>query len=59
MLFEDLVDNPQQVGKAIASVIDNPQRLQEIAANGKRRMGESGAAKRIAQCLQTTLLGIG
>lgn len=53
-----LVDSPQQVGMAIASVINNPQRLQKIAANGKRRMGESGAAQRIARCLQTTLLGI-
>ena len=51
-----LVANPQQVGKAIAEVVNNPQQLQEIAVNGKRRMGEPGAAKRIALCLQKTLL---
>ena len=51
-----LVDNPQQVGKAIAGFINNPQQLQKIAVNGKRRMGEPGAAKRIALGLQKTLL---
>lgn len=51
-----LVDNPQQVGKAIAEVMNAPQQLQKIALNGKRRMGEPGAARRIALCLQKTLL---
>lgn len=51
-----MVENPQQVGQAIAKVINDPQQLLQIALNGKRRLGESGAAKRIAQCLQQTLL---
>ncbi|MGF1591561.1 MAG: lipid-A-disaccharide synthase-related protein [Pleurocapsa sp.] len=51
-----MVENPAQVGKAIAEVIDDDQRLNQIALNGQRRMGGSGAAQRIAQCLQTTLL---
>lgn len=50
-----MVDNPQQVGKAIAQVMNDPQQLINIALNGKRRMGKAGAAKRIAQCLQQIL----
>ena len=53
-----MVENPQQVGKAIAQVLNNPKQLQQIAINGKRRMGESGAAQRIAQCLCETLLKV-
>lgn len=51
-----LVENPQQVAGAIESLSNCPERLQEIAVNGKRRMGDSGAAKRIALHLQKTLL---
>ena len=51
-----MVENPSQVGDAIAQVIDNPQQLQQIAINGKRRMGESGAARRIAVCIKKQLL---
>ena len=47
-----LVDNYQQVAEAIKSVINNPQQLEEIKINGKRRMGETGAAQRIALRLQ-------
>ena len=50
-----MVDNPQQVGKAIAQVMNDPQQLINIALNGKRRMGKAGAAKRIAHCLQKKL----
>ena len=53
-----MVDNPQQVGKTISQVMNDPQQLINIALNGKRRMGKAGAAKRIAQCLQTKLLKI-
>ena len=51
-----LAINPQEVARAISSVINNPQKLAAIAINGKRRMGEAGAARRIALCLQKTLL---
>ncbi|MDJ0593771.1 MAG: lipid-A-disaccharide synthase-related protein [Pleurocapsa sp. MO_226.B13] len=51
-----MVENGDRVGKAILELINNPQQLQQIALNGQRRMGESGAAQRIAQCLQKTLL---
>lgn len=53
-----MVENSQRVGQAIAKVINNPQQLQQIAINGKKRMGESGAAQRIAQCLCKTLLKV-
>jgi len=46
-----LVAEPAQVAGAIQSVLSNPDRLQLIADNGHRRMGEPGAARRIAQCL--------
>ena len=51
-----MVENPCQAGGAIAKIIDDEEQLNTIAANGQRRMGESGAAKRIAACLYQTLL---
>ena len=51
-----LVENAGEVSRAIANVLHNPQRLEQIAINGKRRMGESGAALRIARCLREKLL---
>ncbi len=53
-----LVENVQQVSKAIARLINNPQQLEQIAINGKQRMGTSGAAKRIALCLKEKLLTV-
>ncbi|MGP0128500.1 MAG: lipid-A-disaccharide synthase-related protein [cyanobacterium endosymbiont of Rhopalodia musculus] len=47
-----LVDHPQQVPTVINSLLKNPQKLQRIADNGRKRLGTSGAAKRIAQCLK-------
>ncbi|MBW4539779.1 MAG: lipid-A-disaccharide synthase-related protein [Myxacorys chilensis ATA2-1-KO14] len=46
-----LVEQPNQVGEALRSLLNNPDRLSAIAENGRRRMGEPGAANRIAQCL--------
>ena len=51
-----MVENPTQAGKAIAKTIGDESLLAQIAINGKRRMGETGAAERIAACLQTNLL---
>ena len=51
-----MVESPDLVGEAIAKIIDNDLLLEQIAVNGKQRMGEAGAAKRIADCLQKTLL---
>jgi uncharacterized protein (TIGR03492 family) len=46
-----MVESPEQVERAIAEVINNPQLLEQIALNGKQRLGEAGAAERIAQLL--------
>ena len=51
-----MVDSPEQVGKAIAEVVRDPERLLQIALNGKRRLGEAGAAHRIALSLKQQLL---
>jgi uncharacterized protein (TIGR03492 family) len=51
-----LIANPGLAGKAIAKVIDDEELLKQIVLNGKRRLGEAGAAKRIAECLSKTLL---
>lgn len=51
-----LLEHPDQAGNAIAELIQNEQFLQQIALNGKRRLGEAGAAQRIAEYLQKTLL---
>jgi hypothetical protein len=46
-----LVEQPQEVPTAIKSLLQQPDRWQAIDLNGRRRMGNSGAAKRIANCL--------
>ena len=51
-----LVEQPQQVASIIQSLLQDAERLQAIAENGRRRMGASGAAARIANCLQKNLL---
>lgn len=43
-----MVTQPEQVGSVIARMVDDPDRLQLIYQNGKRRMGEAGAGERIA-----------
>ncbi len=47
-----LVQEPQAVGEAVLALLNNPDELHQIAENGVRRMGKSGAARRIAECLQ-------
>lgn len=46
-----LVKHPAEVAGAMQSLFRDPDRLQLIAENGWRRMGEPGAAARIAKCL--------
>ena len=46
-----LVEQPNQVAGALQSLLSDPDRLQTIAENGRRRMGEPGSAQRIATCL--------
>lgn len=44
-----LVPQLQQVGQNLKAILSDPDRWQEIDANGKRRMGKPGAALRIAR----------
>jgi uncharacterized protein (TIGR03492 family) len=46
-----LVKHPAEVPSVIQSLLRDPDRLQLIAENGLRRMGEPGAARRISACL--------
>jgi uncharacterized protein (TIGR03492 family) len=50
-----LVDQPSKVAKVVQSLFNNPDSLQLIADNGLQRMGQPGAARRIANCLQERL----
>ncbi|MBP0026862.1 lipid-A-disaccharide synthase-related protein [Roseofilum sp. Guam] len=42
------VKSPQAVAQTLQDLLHNPDRLQLIYANGRRRMGEPGASQRIA-----------
>lgn len=44
-----LVNNPSQVAGKIQELLSTPDLWQSIAINGKKRLGETGAAKRIAE----------
>ncbi|MGB3510829.1 MAG: lipid-A-disaccharide synthase-related protein [Microcoleaceae cyanobacterium] len=46
-----VVKHPGQVGVVVKSLLNAPDRLQLIAENGIRRMGEAGAAQNIAKFL--------
>ncbi|MGK7957254.1 MAG: lipid-A-disaccharide synthase-related protein [Crocosphaera sp.] len=46
-----LVHRPEEVGITMMELIKDPQKLQEIAENGQKRLGTPGAAQRIARCL--------
>ncbi|MGB3788598.1 MAG: lipid-A-disaccharide synthase-related protein [Phormidesmis sp.] len=50
-----IVEDVDAVGSAIARTLNNSQRLQQIRQNGKHRMGEPGASKRIAAKLLETM----
>ena len=45
------VQSPQEVGGAIASLLNNPEQQERIRQNGQHRMGQPGASERIAACL--------
>ncbi|HEY9729744.1 MAG TPA: lipid-A-disaccharide synthase-related protein [Chroococcales cyanobacterium] len=46
-----LVAQPEKVASAVQQLLRDPDWLQLIAENGRRRMGQPGAARRIADCL--------
>lgn len=51
-----LQETPNTVVSAIRSLLNSPHQLSAIAKNGSARMGNPGAAQRIAHHLKTTLL---
>ncbi|MDB9314432.1 lipid-A-disaccharide synthase-related protein [Spirulina sp. CS-785/01] len=51
-----LVKRPEDVPQMMQRVLENPDLLQIIAENGVKRMGQRGAAGRIAACLQEKLV---
>jgi uncharacterized protein (TIGR03492 family) len=50
-----LVQQPQKIGQTLEALFSDADRWQEIHENGRRRLGEPGAALRIARCLQDKL----
>lgn len=46
-----VVEQPADVARTIQDLLHDPDRLQIIRENGRRRLGKPGAAKRIANCL--------
>lgn len=50
-----LVKEPAQAAIAIQALMQDPDALKRIAENGRRRLGEPGAAGRIAKCLMQRL----
>ena len=53
-----VVEQPAEVAGVVQVLLRDPDRLQLIAENGPRRMGEPGAASRIAECLIERLGGL-
>lgn len=50
-----LVDRPAKVAGVVQSLLRDPDYLQLISENGRCRMGQPGAANRIAKCLMEQL----
>ena len=48
-----LVEDPEQVGPTLHKILTDPQQRRAIYDNGRRRMGDPGAAARIASQLLT------
>jgi hypothetical protein len=46
-----LVEQPDKVASVVQQLLHDPDWLQLIAENGSQRMGQPGAASRIANCL--------
>ncbi len=50
-----LVEQPEKVASVVQQLLRDPDWLQLIAENGYQRMGQPGAAQRIANCLMERL----
>lgn len=51
-----IVENPLEIPEIVRSLLLNSDELQLIAENGKRRLGQAGASRRIAQYLISKLI---
>ena len=47
-----LVEHSEQVGNNMKTILNNSEQMQRVAVNGKERMGNAGAASRIAKNLR-------
>lgn len=54
-----LVDRPEKAAEPIQTLLRDPDRLQSIAENGRRRLGKPGASRRIADSLMKRLVASG
>lgn len=52
------VQHPSEIPQALRSLFHNPDPLKLIAENGKRRLGQPGASRRIAESLISSLLNM-
>ncbi|MGA1476682.1 MAG: AarF/ABC1/UbiB kinase family protein, partial [Prochlorothrix sp.] len=52
-----LVDHPTQVGITFQQLLRNQDRLTAIGRNGRDRLGDAGAARRIAEALYDQIAG--
>ncbi|MBP0003048.1 MAG: lipid-A-disaccharide synthase-related protein [Cyanobacteria bacterium SBC] len=52
-----LLDRAEQIGNIVERLLGDPDWLQSISENGRRRLGRSGAAKRIAESVVRSLFG--
>jgi uncharacterized protein (TIGR03492 family) len=52
-----LLEHPAHIARVVPELMQNSQRLEQIRENGYRRMGQAGAAERIAACLRQVLHG--
>lgn len=53
-----LLDRPETFGENLKKLLSDPDQLQQINDNGRRRMGKAGSAYRIAQCLGKVLFNL-
>lgn len=54
-----LLEKPGEIGEEVEKLLRDPDRLVLINKNGRQRMGEAGAARRIAECLMQQFLNAG
>lgn len=54
-----LLERPEQVGDVVKRLLADPDWLQSIAENGRRRLGDRGASQRISEHLVDVFVDVG